>query len=343
VKLALVCRRLSDQGGTERFVLGLARWLLARGHDVHAWCAEADVAVPGLAVRPLALRGRGRIARMLSLHRASRRIPAGDYDAVLAFARTANHGLYRAGGGCHRAWVERNGWSVADAVEVALDRRAVLSARTVVANSEMAAREIRDHYGIDHGRLQVVRNGVDLKRFRPGTGDLPVPRPAVCFLGSGFARKGLSTAIRAVARLPSVHLAVVGGDRRQGRWERLAQRLGVRDRVHFLGASERPEALLPAASALVLPTRYDSFANAVLEAMACGVPPITSTANGAAEVLPEPWMAIPDPEDDLAFSLALERALQSDGLAAECRRAAEARPAEGAFARMEELAQELCP
>ena len=65
--------------------------------------------------------------------------------------------------------------------------------------------------------------------------------------------------------------------------------------------------------------------------MACGVPVVTSAANGAAEVLPEPWQVVADPGDAAGFSAALERALHDKGLSARCRAAAEQLRASGAY------------
>ena len=92
---------------------------------------------------------------------------------------------------------------------------------------------------------------------------------------------------------------------------------------------------------MILPTRYDPFANATLEAMACGVPVVTSRANGAAEVLPEPWMSVADAGDVDGFVAALERTLQTKELGARCRAVAETLPAEGAFSKMEGCMREL--
>jgi glycosyltransferase involved in cell wall biosynthesis len=65
--------------------------------------------------------------------------------------------------------------------------------------------------------------------------------------------------------------------------------------------------------------------------MACGVPVVTSAANGAAEVLPEPWQVVDDPSDVAGFSAALEQALHDRGLPARSRAAAERLPAAGAY------------
>ena len=341
MRVALVHRSFSERGGCERFGLGFARYLAERQHEVDLWCVSAVGAPAQARVRTLTTGGRGRIWKMLSLWRAARAIPTEDYDVVLGLGRTPGHQLYRAGGGCHRAWVERNGWSAADLVEVQLDRTAVLSARLVVANSRMAAGELQSWYGLPGARLRIIHNGVDLTRFVPEAREaLPVPGPVVVFLANGFARKGLETALRALALSPGLHLAVVGSDPRSARYQRLAARLGVGDRAFFLGPRPHPERWLASAAALILPTRYDPFANVTLEALAAGLPVISSGQNGAAEILPEPWMIIPDPDDAPAFASALERALHEPALRSLCRATAESHPAETAFSRLLHVAEE---
>jgi glycosyltransferase involved in cell wall biosynthesis len=102
----------------------------------------------------------------------------------------------------------------------------------------------------------------------------------------------------------------------------------VASRVRFLGPRADPEALLAAADALLLPTRFDAFANASLEAAASGIPVVTSAANGAAEVLGHAALVVADPGDVAGFARALD--VLSDPAArasrgASARRAAERR------------------
>lgn len=343
MKIALLVRTLGRDGGTERFVHGLAGHLIEAGHQVDVWCASVVQPIDGVGVRPLALRGRGRLLKMLSLSRAAARVPAAQYDLVSGFIRGGTPALYRAGGGCHATWLAARGRSgLADRIEERLDRAVVDSARITVVNSQMAGRDLTTHYGLPEARIRLIYNGVDLQRFVPRSDAvLPGKQPTVAFFGSGYTRKGLPVAMAAVARLRGVSLAVIGGDPRPQRFQRMAASLGIADRVHFLGRLAAPETVLPAAAAMILPTRYDPFANASLEAMACGVPVITSGANGAAEVLPEAWMSVADPGDVDGFAAALERALQTKGLGARCRAVAETLPAEGAFQKMEGCMREL--
>jgi UDP-glucose:(heptosyl)LPS alpha-1,3-glucosyltransferase len=182
----------------------------------------------------------------------------------------------------------------------------------------MVRGEIVRHYQADPAKLVVIRNGVDLQRFRPPSAaerraaraalGWPESGTVFLFVGSGFERKGVDTALRALAHASlrdGTLLAVVGRDKRQGRYQALARSLGIAEQVRFLGAQEDVLPHYHAADALVLPTLYDPQSNAVLEAMACGLPVITSTGSGAAEVLPADAGYVVDALDEAALGRAM--------------------------------------
>ncbi len=337
VKVALVHRRFTTHGGTERYLVGFARWLVAHGHAVHVLCNEvrADLrAEPGVRFEHLPM---ARPAKLLSLWAsASRALRRGAYDAVMGFGRTPGHHLFRAGGGSHvdalrrmhpwRRWLSPEDW-----VEMAMDRSAVRSARVCIANSALGARGLVEDYGA--ARVEVVYNGVDLTRFRPDPGTRASVRdalgtrgPVALFLGTGFRRKGLDVAIAALP--PGWTLWVAGKDRPTR----------APACVRFLGPSADPERLLQAADVMILPTRYDPFANVCLEALASGIPALTTSSNGAAEVLPRPWMVA----DDVAgFTAGLLRA-EAEGrdLREACRTTAERFTTDASYTRAFALLQE---
>jgi UDP-glucose:(heptosyl)LPS alpha-1,3-glucosyltransferase len=147
-------------------------------------------------------------------------------------------------------------------------------------------------------KLPVIYNAVDSAAFSPALREhraavrerLHVPADATVFLivGSGYARKGVETVLEALSRLPAnTFLLVVGRDKSLGHYRRVAQARGVTERVVFLGAQDDPKPFYGAADAFVLPSLYDPCPNAALEAMACGLPVITSTKSGAAELVTE--------------------------------------------------------
>jgi UDP-glucose:(heptosyl)LPS alpha-1,3-glucosyltransferase len=233
-------------------------------------------------------------------------------------------------------------------VELALDRGAVLGARRVVANAHLPGEQLVARYGLDRARLTVIHNGVDAARFQPRPdlrsalrAELALPADArlAVFLGAGFLRKGLDVAVRAVARVPGLALAAIGQDRRTVPYRRLAADLGVP--LRLLGHRPDPERYLGAADALILPTRYDAAANAVLEGMAAGLPVVTTAANGAAELLPLPWMVVGAPGDVPGLAAALTRALEEPSAGALCREVAMQYPWGRSCSAMSRLLEEV--
>src|SRR5450631_2590379 len=162
----------------------------------------------------------------------------------------------------------------------------------------MVRAEIQERFGMAEDRLPVIYNAVDSDAFSPELrkhratvrNALHIPEEATVFLlvGSGYARKGVARAIEALSRLPAdCHLIVVGRDKALRAYRRVARGFGVRERVALLGPQDETRPFYGAADAFVLPTLYDPCPNAALEAMACGLPVITSTRCGAAELVTE--------------------------------------------------------
>jgi UDP-glucose:(heptosyl)LPS alpha-1,3-glucosyltransferase len=155
-----------------------------------------------------------------------------------------------------------------------------------LAVTDEVARDLREVHAVPADRIEVVPVPIALDDTRDHSVRerlaLEPDDALVLFVGHDFVRKGLADAVSAVAALDSSpHLAVVGGgDRRD--YELLADELGVRDRVHFLGPTDKPEAAFRGADAFLLPTREDVWGTAVIEAMAAGVAVVTTAVAGAA-------------------------------------------------------------
>lgn len=321
LRVAIVRARYNPYGGAERFVQRALAALASTGLEVtvvaRRWTPPRDteptVPMRLLRVDPPYL---GSLWRDWSFARGVRRALAGrDFDIVQSHERIPGLPLYRAGDGVHAEYLAQRrrtepGWRAALTMASPYHRY-VLSAeramfthaalRGVICNSEMVRNEIRAHFGVPLERLHLVRNGVDLERFRPADAvqraqaragfELSDAAPVFAYVGSGFARKGLAAAIRALAAArgdaTAAVLLVAGADRQLPRYRSLAQRLGLAGRVRFLGGVEDVRPVLHAADVFVLPTLYDPFPNAVLEALAAGLPAITSTKSGAAEFIRE--------------------------------------------------------
>jgi UDP-glucose:(heptosyl)LPS alpha-1,3-glucosyltransferase len=183
---------------------------------------------------------------------------------------------------------------------LAAERRLYASERlrAVICNSRMVAGEIRRRFAVPEARLHVIYNGVDLEAFHPRLRDqhrrvvrarLGIADSEMLYLlvGSGFERKGVPRLLEALARLRGGRLAIVGADRRTDALRQRADALGLGERVVFAGPQREVQSWYGAADCFVLPTLYDPFPNAALEAMASGLPVITSSSCGAAELIVE--------------------------------------------------------
>jgi UDP-glucose:(heptosyl)LPS alpha-1,3-glucosyltransferase len=339
MKVGLVRRGYSATGGAEAYLLRLASGLAGTGHEPILVASETwpEQAWPHGPI--LRLPGSTPSAFAKAFHALGR-----PFDISLALDRTPGCDVFRAGDGVHAAWLRRRArfeprwrawlrrWNPKHGALLALERAVFLSSARIIANSRMVASEILEWYGVGEDRVTVIPNGY--------SGRLPdVPRAAArqrmqiapgafcaLFVGSGWERKGLATAIEAVGRLPGEAVLLVAG---RGDVRRHAPP-HLHSRAHFVGPTSDLGSLFAAADVFVLPTLYDPFSNACLEALAVGLPVLTTTANGFCEVLERGVHGdVHAPGDVEALASALTRwrdtmARQGDEVRAACRsRAAE--------------------
>ena len=341
MKICLIARPFVFHGGVERATAGLVGALVARGHNLHLVTPGDPVPVDGVTLRPITLPRLPSWLRALALARLARQaVASGTWDVVQSHERTLCQQVYRAGEGCHRAYLAAGlgggGRFLHRRVMLALEARVFARTPRIVAIARQGRREVESLYAVSPSRVSVVYNGVDLDRFNPdgiaghrrgaraeaGLGDHD---HVVLFVGSGFERKGLSTAIQALSRLGHSRLLVLGRGN-ETPYRGLAERLGVGDRVRWLGVREDLERWYAAADALVLPTRYEPFGNVHLEALASGLPVVTTTAAGGSEVIEEGKNGfVVAPGDAAALASAVEalRAEDRTAVSRAARRSAE--------------------
>jgi UDP-glucose:(heptosyl)LPS alpha-1,3-glucosyltransferase len=255
-------------------------------------------------------------------------------DLVLSLERTLEQDVYRAGDGCHREWlarrgVPRNKLNPLHLTILGLEKCVFSPARTgwIISNSKRGKDEIIQHYGFPAERIEVIYNGVDLDRFQPRAAAGPHDGVCLLFVGTGFERKGLLFCIHALTQLPpSYRLTVVGrGDIR--RYARLAADLGLGDRVRFAGHDLDMPAEYTKADLLVHPAIYEPFSNVCLEALASGVPVVTSRVNGASEIIRHGESgAIIERPGDIAELVAAIRLFENRDASAAARKTAEQFP-----------------
>ncbi|MBN8760974.1 MAG: glycosyltransferase [Thiobacillus sp.] len=202
--------------------------------------------------------------------------------------------------------------------------RTLKSAARVFAVSD-SLRRLALQLGVAPDRSEVVGNGVDVEIFQPVDRaearrrfGLPDTAKVLISVGGLVERKGMHRVIDCLPGLlaaqPNLHYLIVGSGGPEGdmRPELEAQvaRLGLGGRVHFLGALPPAELKWPlsAADVFVLATRNEGWANVFLEAMACGLPVVSTDVGGNAEVVCRPELGSIVPFGDAA---ALERALDT--------------------------------
>ena len=160
-----------------------------------------------------------------------------------------------------------------------------------------ALREDMIALGMPGERITVHYTGLDHARFHPqgrnaARAGLPLPAdgPLLVTVGALIARKGQRFVVEALATLPGARLAVAGKGEDEGTLRALVERLGIADRVHFLGQIPHDDlpALYAAADVMVLPSASEGLANAWVEALACGAPIVIPDIGGAAEVVSGP-------------------------------------------------------
>ncbi|MGH7292851.1 MAG: glycosyltransferase family 4 protein, partial [Myxococcota bacterium] len=168
--------------------------------------------------------------------------------------------------------------------------------RVIVALTSEEARLLRDTYRVVRPPIEVIPNGVDVERFRVPRGDeratarrtlgVSADEWVAVFVGHEFDRKGLPLALEALAHADGVRLLVVGGTADMiSRARAAAGRLAVADRVTFAGMRPDIVPALWASDALVLPSAYEANALVVLEALACGVPVISTRVGAAPDLI----------------------------------------------------------
>ncbi|HEV8341186.1 MAG TPA: glycosyltransferase [Candidatus Binatia bacterium] len=301
------------KGGAERYAVELARALIASGHALHVFAYQWDEPLePGAVYHRIRMVRKPSWLRVLTFHWSLRRfLTFSDYDIVLGMTPFAPQMVYWLGDGLYRIWT-RLSWPLRPLRWLMCLRRTVMLANLwlerkamqggschFIANSNLVKRQAVGQYRVPEEQISVIYPGVDPQRFHArireewrsftrhalGIGE---EECVILFASNNFARKGLKIVFKSLRRLlregHEVRLVVLGSGRVQ-LYKMLARLLGIHGRVIFAGATGAIERYYAAADIFVLPTYYDPFAAVCLEAMACGLPVVTTRMNGAAELI----------------------------------------------------------
>ena len=318
MKIGLVRRGYSATGGAEAYLLRFAEPARAAGHQCVLFATPdwPDGAWEGPIERVTGARSPTAFARRLNEMCAQYTC-----DTLFSLERIWACDVYRAGDGVHASWLQRRArfepawkswlrkWNGKHREILELENALFRDGgtRKVIANSRLVADEIVTRFGFAREDIEIVYNGVPATRVEPAVRQevraelgLSESDYVAIFAGSGWERKGLRFAIEAVRRTPGVTLLVAGRGSRRG--------LPSCDRVRFLGPRRDMPRLLAAADVFLLPTIYDPFSNASLEALAAGLPVITTAANGFGEIIQAgvEGEVVAQPDDIPALGAALQ-------------------------------------
>jgi UDP-glucose:(heptosyl)LPS alpha-1,3-glucosyltransferase len=337
IRFAIGLRDFSKKrGGAERYLVGLCTQMAGEGYEVHVYAEQWDVEDSRIFFHFVRTIPFPKSLRLLSFAiRATKEIENGNYDITFGVGNTLKADILQPHGGVHWAWFWRSlrayespilwmikflgrifspkqwvsGW-----VEDAPYRAKHL--RAIIAISDMVKQDMMRWYRIAEERIHVIYNGVDIERFHPrnrrhreeirrrhGIGNEFV----VLFVSNNFRMKGLVFLTRALAEIkkensPPLKLLVLGRDR-QDSYLGLARDMGIFEEVIFVGSTNEPEKYYGASDFLVHPTFYDACSLTVLEALASGLPVITTHSNGASGIITQgqEGFVISDPRDSQAL------------------------------------------
>jgi UDP-glucose:(heptosyl)LPS alpha-1,3-glucosyltransferase len=361
MRVALVRYRYSPHGGAERYLDTLCAGLSAAGAEVRILCASWDGASAGqVGVERVSVPRKPASLRLFLFARAIRAW-AENHPGWLLYSleRVPGVEVYRAGDGVHAEWLLRKralrpgSWPLdylrpLNLAYLYLERAMFGSPvlRLVIANSNRGREEIVRRFRLPEENIRVVQNGIDITRFpldrkadamerfrtRFGISD---EETVFLFVGSGFARKGVGTIARAARLLAergrmAFRIVLVG----KGDPSTCVRSAGhASDRLLFTGPVPGADDLFLGADAFVFPTFYDPFSNACLEAMAAGLPVITTRVNGASEVIAEgeSGFLLEDPSDAALLADRMEELMAPEvrrDMGRKARNAAEAFPTE---------------
>jgi UDP-glucose:(heptosyl)LPS alpha-1,3-glucosyltransferase len=317
IELAIVKQKYAPYGGAER-VISAAVEALAANRDIHvsilcrSWPNKTTCTLNNCRIIRCNPPYLGKTMRESSFIKAvTRHIPK--YDLVQAHEAVPGAHLYRAGSGLHEQWLmeltrelpaeEKREILAAKRNRATIDlERSTLedpNLRAVIANSAMVVQDIARLFpNFDSSKIHLIWNGVNHSKFSPqlrlvrrsqartrlGLKDI---NEVLLLFGSGWHRKGVSTALRALARLPShVVLILAGKESHMKRYQRLSSELGIdQERLRWIGPCSDPLSLYAAADLFILPSLYDQMPNVALEAMACGLPVVVSSTSGTRDLI----------------------------------------------------------
>ncbi len=313
MKIALIQKKFSShKGGAEQYAVNLAGALMRQGHEVTVFANQWNGAIahgPKFQYVPI-IKGPSFLQTISFVRNTQKALSKGNYDIVHSLARVFPQDVYRMSDGIYRYWLMvkeenrlkrlMNFFSLRHLAILWVEKQIFAKGNyhRIIANSQLCKGHAVQYYHVDPAQVTAIHNGVDFDRFNPRVRfvhreklrksyNIAKRDVVILFVAMNFRRKGLIPLLKAIGNLPDsyrVKLLVVGKGKTE-HFTKIALKLGIARDVIFAGPASKTEEYYGAADFFVLPTYYDPFANVCLEALACGLPVVTTRANGASELI----------------------------------------------------------
>ncbi len=352
--IAFIRKSFRHHGGAERHASDFLKELAKSGHEVHLFANSWEPLEGVQFHQVKMFKFGAFLKTASFAYFVHQELKKHSFDIIQSNEKTLDQTIYRAGDGCHKEWLQRRMaylpfWrrlfiyiNPFHLLTLRIEKKILepQSTMQVIAISELGKQEIIRHYGTDEQRIHVIYNGVDLELFHPpcipGEKEeirrkygIQTDAVVVLFVGSGFERKGVPALLQAAAILKRRYHSgasqktssfpfqfVIAGKGKLKHYKKKAEALGleVDKDILFTGIVKERELLFRASDMFCFPTIYEPFGNVHLEALASGVPVITTSASGAAEILTEGvnGYVVQNPADSKEIADKIEKCLNDE-------------------------------
>jgi len=305
--------KLSRYGGVEGFAWRLAEEL-AKKYAVDFICSRQNTQAPeGVRVVCIGRPCMGKSIKILWFALGAEWVRRrNNYDLSIGLGNTVYQDILRISGGptkifwkhskkaypkgFSRTWkMIRRRLTPANRLVLLIERLQVRHTRTLIANSHLVRTWLFEAFPqLKKKTVRIIYNKADLKKFSPCSAaeknairkHLHLPdKVIIATAATNFILKGIRPLIETLPFLPENHILLIAGGRNAARYNRIARRLGITERVYFMGKVDDMPSFYRASDLFILLTFYDACSNAILEALATGLPVISTDTNGSSKFL----------------------------------------------------------
>ena len=310
MKIALVIKSLSlTGGGAERFSRNLIRGLLARGHKISAFCFDWD---EGTEALDISLHKIPKLSKYKhpwfdfseKVHKEIKKTD--DYDVIFGLTQLCPQDIHRLGGGIYRYWYELKYGKflplqmlrgrVRNALKFEKSMYSPGNYRQLITISEMDRKILMKYYNVPPEKVHTIYNGFDFEEFNSKGREndraelctelnISSKKTIILFAANNYKRKGLPQAVESILKTnsPEKFALIVIGRGRATIKRKLSGKAKGKVEIIWLDHVKNPAHYYRGSDIFLFPTLYDSFANVIGEALACGLPVITTGRAGGAE------------------------------------------------------------